>query len=126
MNYGQAMALSTILMAVCAASLLVLEYPLSGRRRSRRAATGRMGGGSMAMGRTDTRRTGTRRTGTRRTGSGSRAGGETARGSAVAEARTGAFPEIRTGSSPAAGPGIPKDPAQLTEPPRNARSESPR
>ncbi|SEG92729.1 thiamine transport system permease protein [Actinacidiphila yanglinensis] len=38
MNYGQAMALSTILMVVCAASLLLLEYPLSGRRRR---ATGR-------------------------------------------------------------------------------------
>ncbi|WP_435130957.1 ABC transporter permease [Actinacidiphila sp. bgisy144] len=33
MNYGQAMALSTILMVVCAASLLILEYPLSERSR---------------------------------------------------------------------------------------------
>jgi thiamine transport system permease protein len=35
MNYGQAMALSTILMVVCAAGLLLLEYPLSGRRAPR-------------------------------------------------------------------------------------------
>jgi thiamine transport system permease protein len=32
MNYGQAMALSTILMAVCAACLLLLELPLAARR----------------------------------------------------------------------------------------------
>jgi len=38
MNYGQAMALSTVLMAVCAVCLLILEVPLSSQAATRTPA----------------------------------------------------------------------------------------